>query len=153
MRTAKYPDVRRIEKIRLIKSLYSRWGAEEVRKLVRLIDWFIKLPKNLELRVREEIHVFEQEKQMPYVTSFEQLAMEEGEARGEARGEAHGEARAKAEGLRNGIALGLKLRFGGVGVQLMPEIRQIEDPVLLQRVFDSIESASSTDEIRHLWTP
>jgi hypothetical protein len=140
MQTADDPESRRIGKIGLIKSLYSRWARDDVRKLVRLIDWLVKLPKELELKVRDEIYTFEQEKQMPHLTSFEIFAMEEGEAKGEVRG------------LQEGIAVVLKLKFGEAGIRLMDEIRQINDPVLLRRILDSIEPASDIGDVRRTWT-
>ena len=87
MKTKGDAEGRKFEKLRLIKSLYDRWGGDEVRKLVRLIDWHMKLPKDYDRKLRHELEAFEKEKQMPFVTSFEQLAKEEGEAIGEARGE------------------------------------------------------------------
>ena len=57
---------------------------------VRLVDWMMHLREDLEERFRVELSSFEEERQMPYVTSIERLA----EARGEARGETRGQARA-----------------------------------------------------------
>jgi hypothetical protein len=151
MQTAGKPEQRRVGKIRLIKSLYDRWGRDDVRKLVRLIDWLVKLPRNLELRIREEVESFEKEKQMPFVTSFERLAKEEGEAIGEARGEARGEVRGKLMGLKEGIALALRLKFGEAGAVLAEELRLIQDLDLLHRIYDAIERSSDPNEIRSIW--
>ena len=147
MQTSGDPERRRVGKIGLIKGLYDRWGRDDVRKLARLIDWLVKLPKELELQVRDEIDAYEQEKQMPYITSFERLAMEEGEARGEARGKAMGEAR----GLQEGIALGLRLKFGEAGRGLIDEVHLINDLDLLHRIFDSIERSSDPADVRKAW--
>ncbi len=81
---------------------------------------------------------------MPYISSFEQLAMKEGEARGEARG--------RIEGLKDGIALALKLTFGEAGGRLADELRQVNDLETLQRVTAAVETATSLDEIRRVWT-
>jgi hypothetical protein len=151
-------EQRRIGKIRLIKSLYDRWGRDDVRRLVRLIDWLIRLPRTLELKVREEVEAFEQEKQMPYVTSFERLAKEEGEAigeaRGEARGEAIGEARGvaigKAIGLQDAIAMALEDRFGETGSRLMEDIRRIQDLDLLRRIFGTIQQCSDVADVHRI---
>jgi len=81
-------------------------------------------PQELELRVEKEIEAFEQEKQMPYVTSFERLGMErgmkqgiergvkQGKAQGRREGEAVGRREGEALGLKTGIALSLRAKFG-----------------------------------------
>lgn len=81
---------------------------------------------------------------MPYITSFERIAVEEGEARGEARG--------RAEGMKDGIALALKLKFGEARMHLAPEIRQLADIDTLKRVADSIETAGTIDDVRRVWS-
>ncbi|MCY2991119.1 MAG: transposase [Planctomycetota bacterium] len=66
-------------KTRLVKSLFERGlKAEEIRQLFRLIDWLMDLPPELERQFAEEIHRFEEERQMPYITSVERLAQEKG---------------------------------------------------------------------------
>jgi hypothetical protein len=138
-------DRRRVWKVRLIRGLYERgWEQEQVRQLFRLIDWFLRLPRGLELQVRTEVEAFEQERQMPYVSTWERWAMEKGKAEGEAKGKAEG----KAEGLREGIALGLRLKFGQAGVDMMPEVRQVNDPEVLQRIHNAIEPAATLEDVR-----
>jgi len=132
---------RRQWKVRLLKGLYRRgWAREDVRKLLTAIDWFLTLPRDDDRLVREEIEADEKEKQMPYITSFEQMAMEEGEARGEAKG------------LKDGISVALRLKFGEAGKLLIPELRQINDVDTLKRVTDSIEAAATVDDVRRIWS-
>jgi len=134
--TAHDPALRINWKVRLLKGLYARnWNREEVRQLLRTIDWFLKLSQEENQAVRAAIEADEQEKKVPYISSFEQLAMETGEARG------------RAEGLKDGIALALKLKFGEVGRQLAAELRDVADLGTLQRVA-SIETATSIDEVK-----
>jgi hypothetical protein len=95
---------RRSAKLRLIRGLYNRgWSREDVWELVRLIDWVLRLPKPMEVAFREELAAIEQEKRVPYVTSFKRPATEEGEPLGEIRGIAMGE----AKGVQEGTALWL----------------------------------------------
>src|SRR5262249_49982676 len=64
----------------LVKGLYERgFGRDEVIKLFRFIDWIMGLPKELERSFRQELHEYEKEKHMPYVTSVERLSREDGE--------------------------------------------------------------------------
>ena len=66
-------------KLRLIRGLYDRgWTAKDVRQLFRLIDWMMALPVELQGEFRSEINRFEEERHMPYLSSIERLAMEEG---------------------------------------------------------------------------
>ncbi len=139
MRTAHDPESRRRGKVGLIKHLYQRWDREEIGRLIRLIDWLMQLPKDLELKVQEEMQSFDQEKQMSYVPFYLRAAQSEGEAKG------------KAEGLQDGIAFGLKLKFGPAGSELMPEVRQITDVERLHRILDAIEQSTQPDQVRRVW--
>jgi hypothetical protein len=70
---------------------------------------------------------------MPFMTSFER--------------------RARTEELLAGIELGLELKFGGAGLQLMPEISQLTDVDLLRAVRQAIKTAASPEELRRVWAP
>jgi hypothetical protein len=156
---------RREWKVRLLKGLYQRgWEPKDVRQLIRTIDWFLTLPSKNDRLVRKAIESDELEKQMPYITSFEKIAAEEGEARGEARGinkgvtlgrkegvtlgRKEGEARGEARGLKDGIALALKLKVGQRGKLLIAKVRQTNDVKTLRRVTRSIDKAATIDDVR-----
>ena len=59
---------------------------EQVRQLFRVLDWFMALPPELEQSFRTEFARFEEARGMPYVTSIERLAREEGRQEGVAEG-------------------------------------------------------------------
>jgi hypothetical protein len=83
-------EKRKVRKREIITLLYRyRYGREDVLKLLRFIDWLIRLPDELEQELRAELTVLVEEKSMAYVTSFERFAREEGreEGRKEARKE------------------------------------------------------------------
>jgi predicted transposase/invertase (TIGR01784 family) len=42
------------------------------------LDWVLVLPEGLKQAFRSELEQYEQERQMPYVTSIEEMAIEEG---------------------------------------------------------------------------
>ncbi|HYV36780.1 MAG TPA: hypothetical protein VE988_13820, partial [Gemmataceae bacterium] len=68
--TRQSPSERKVWKLRLIKALYDRGlKREEMRQLFRLIDWMMRLPDELEAEFWQDIHHFEEERRMPYVTS------------------------------------------------------------------------------------
>src|SRR5258707_1514673 len=70
-------------------------------------------------RVARIITAHQQEKRMPFMTIFERVAME--------------------KGLLQGIEACLKLKFGAEGLELMPELREIQDHELLGVVLDAIQ--------------
>jgi hypothetical protein len=77
---------RKVRKGEIIALLYRyRYARDDVLMLLRFIDWLIRLPRALERTLRQELADLEEQTKMPYVTSWEQFAREEGEQRGEAK--------------------------------------------------------------------
>ena len=147
------PDARYAAKIKLIKGLYERgWAADEVRHLFRVIDWMVNLPKPLELNFCHEIKQYEEEKQMPFITTPERIGREEGLAQGRTEGRTEGRIEGRTEGLIKGIEVALELKFGEAGLRLMPEIRAIADEAKLEAVLHAIRTAAGPEDLRSVWT-
>jgi hypothetical protein len=128
------PGGRHAWKLRLVRGLYERgFSPKDVRELFRLIDWMMVLPPALNNMLWQDIHKIQEEKRMPFVTSFERLA--------------------QCRGLRKGIESLLRVRFGEEGLKLMPEMQQIYEEEQLQAILTALETAASPDEVRHLWAP
>jgi len=72
---------------------------------------------------------------MTYITTAERIGMEQG----------------RREGLLDGIALALEIKFGQAGVDLMPEIRQLEDLTTIQAIYERIKTAAIPDEVRAVY--
>jgi len=126
-------------KLQLVRGLYDHgWTAEDVRQLFRLIDWMMALPLDLQNQFRGEVHRYEEGKRMPYLSSMERLAKEEGEAVG------------LRKGLLQGIAAALRCKFGAAGVKLLPRIRALKSTDKLQALTEAIPNATSVEEIREL---
>jgi hypothetical protein len=71
-------------KMRLVRRLYERgYARQDVLELFRFIDWVLTLPQGLEARFRTELARFEEETQMPYITSIERMGIEQGIQQGE----------------------------------------------------------------------
>ena len=80
LETKKDKPTRKIWKMRLVRRLYeSGYNQDEVLNLFRFLDWLLKLPKNLEAEFLQELTAYEEERQMPYVTSVERIGIEKGE--------------------------------------------------------------------------
>ncbi|HVA65512.1 MAG TPA: Rpn family recombination-promoting nuclease/putative transposase, partial [Elusimicrobiota bacterium] len=135
-------------KMRLLKGLFERgFTGDEIRQLLRLIDWVMDLPEEMEEQVQEEMVRFGEEKNMPYVTSFERLGFKRGKAEGEAKGKAEGEAKGKADALLHV----LERRFArGVSTDLEAFIRAATDLERLDRWLDLAFEAGSLDEFQRL---
>ncbi len=133
METRRDPERRRAWKVELVKGLYDRgMGPEVVRELFRFIDWVLELPAGLEDRFRDEMESYQQEKKMPYMNTFERHSM--------------------VKGLLPGIEALLRVRFGAEGLELMPELKQVRDPYLLEDLLHKIETAKTLAQVRRFWT-
>jgi hypothetical protein len=128
------PELRYAEKRHLIIGLFDRGLTEEkIRELIRLIDWFLELPSDLQTEFRAEMYAYEQEKKMPYVTSFERLAREEG----------------KRDGILEALAISLEARFGEAGAAFAQELHAVADVDKLRQIQRSVVLMSkSIDELR-----
>jgi len=139
--TTQDPQGRYLGKLTLAKSLYQRgYSRGDILELFRLIDWMMTLPEGIESEFKQEIRRFEEDLQMPYVTSFERLARIEG----------------KQEGLSEGILQKgredvidvLTIRFSDVPPSLVEAINQIEDPSLLKTLLRQAITTSSIIEFQ-----
>jgi hypothetical protein len=72
-------EVRKEWKFRLTRRLYEQgYERQDILNLFRFLDWMMELPEGLKQAFRVELEQYEQERQMPYVTSIEQMAIEQG---------------------------------------------------------------------------
>ncbi|NET57182.1 MAG: transposase [Symploca sp. SIO2E6] len=78
-KTRQDPDSRYQGKLRIVKNLYQQgYERQDILEVFRLIDWMMTLPASLEENFTREIQRYEEENQMPYVTSVERLGIEQG---------------------------------------------------------------------------
>ena len=93
--TRKDLPARKEWKFRLTRMLYERdYDRQDIIKLFRFIDWILELPEGLKQEFKSDLKRYEQEKQMPYITSIERMGIEEGLAQG------------RQEGIQQGIQQG-----------------------------------------------
>src|SRR5207302_1518476 len=76
IQTQRDPANRRFWKFRLVRGLYERgFSAEDVRQLLRLIDWLMELPPPTQAEFETELDEYQGAQRMPFVTSFERRGM------------------------------------------------------------------------------
>ncbi|HRI13409.1 MAG TPA: transposase [Verrucomicrobiota bacterium] len=111
-RTAGEPVNRRQAKWRLVRHLVAKgYERQDVLELLVLIDWLLTLPLEQEVEFRREWVEFEQENVMPFVSSFERWAREEGQT----------------TSTREAILDALSARFGEVPVDVLEIIKVTTD--------------------------
>ncbi len=77
--TSKNREERLRWKLSLTRRLYQQgYQRQDIINLFAFIDWVMTLPENLETRFWTEVRQFEEEQQMPYITSVERLGIEQG---------------------------------------------------------------------------
>jgi hypothetical protein len=97
----------------------------------------VQLPEELEQQFAEEIHQFEEERRMPYVTSVERFAMQRGREEG------------RQEGLLEAAALLLESKFGAAGKRLLPQVRKLKAEQL-RKLASALASAESLDDVKRV---
>jgi hypothetical protein len=69
----------------LVRLLYERgYGRKDILELFRVLDWLLQLPEGLEQEFKRELIAFEEQANMPYITSIERLGRQEGRQEGQA---------------------------------------------------------------------
>ena len=105
-------------------------------KLFRFMDFVLRLPEDLSLRFRNELDVIEKELNMPYVTSVERLARQEGIQKG------------ILQGAVDLLRQSLEVRFGEVPASLLEKIQQCQDVDVLRAIHKQVLTVGSLDELR-----
>jgi len=112
---------------RLFEQDYSR---DDVVELVRLVDWMMGLPSALEQEFRAELRQYQEERQMPYITSFERLT--------------------QVETLQEVILEALSLRFGTLPPGLVDALSQLDDVARLKQLHRGSVTTTSLEEFQSL---
>ncbi len=122
------PAGRRTWKFRLVRGLYERgFSREEVRQLLRVIDWLMELPPRFKRQFEQELNQYEEGRRVPYVTTFERNGM-----------------------LRMIKAL-LRKKFGAEGAKLIPGIAKLDDADKYEALMLAIASATTLEEVRQAY--
>jgi len=85
----------------------------------------------------------------PFVQRLQQQSLEQGLEKGLERGREQG----LVEGLHKAIELGLELKFGAAGLELLPEIHQITQVALLEALQEALKTAPTPAAISQIYQP
>ncbi len=133
-------------KWRIAKILYRRdWGRQQVINLFKVIDWMMHLPAELTRQFRQDLETLEKESRMPYVTSIEQLAAEEGFNKGMQQGMQQGRIEARRQLLKRVMSL----RFGDVPPWVDDKLGEASESEL----DNWTDAALSADQIDRVFGP
>ncbi|MEB3295875.1 MAG: DUF4351 domain-containing protein [Synechococcales bacterium] len=114
---------RKVWKVRLVKRLYELgYERSEVLNLFKFIDWVMILPERLKQSFWNELRTYEEERQVPYITSVEQIGYDRGLERGLEQGLERGE--------RSLILRLLNRKFGALPDRTIDRINQLALPQL-----------------------
>jgi flagellar biosynthesis/type III secretory pathway protein FliH len=125
------------------------YSGEQVRLAFGFVDWLLRLPDALREQFVAELRTFEEERQMSYITSIEELGIEKGIEQGIEQGRTEG----RVAGLLEGIAFGLDLKFGDAAAPVIAEVQQLNDLALLEAIMRQIKTATILDEVRRVYAP
>ncbi|MGE0086831.1 MAG: hypothetical protein AB7S75_20695 [Desulfococcaceae bacterium] len=130
-------------KFYLIRMLYHRgYTREDILELCRFIDWLMVLPEDLEKQLSEELAKAEEEKKMPYVTSWERIGRKEGKKEGKAEG--------KVEASREMLIDAVRGRFGRVPRDVSRTVRQIGEFTVLKSLLVQAVKCHDLESFREM---
>ncbi|MGH9840765.1 MAG: DUF4351 domain-containing protein [Blastocatellia bacterium] len=118
----------------ILELLHGNQDSEQIRNLLRFLDWLFQLPEELEEKLGYDVRAKVEDKRMPYITSWERIA----ERRGEQRGK---------------LALifhMLKGRVGALDEKMKARIEQLSSPRLEQLADALIDFTQPSDLERWL---
>ncbi len=128
-------------KLSLAKRLYSAgFERTDVINLYRFIDWMMTLPQELQQEFEETLSQYEEDRKMPYLSNIERRGLERGIEQGIEVGRLLGK-----------IEMALELKFGELGLNLMPEISQIRDTEQLTAIKTALKTVETLEEIRGIY--
>jgi hypothetical protein len=119
-------------KLRLIRFLYARdYTREQILAWFRVLDWMLGLPEDLDREFREELIAFEEETQMPYVTSVERIGIQKGLQQGLEQGRQEGRQEGRREGEAAILLRQISLKFGPPSEHVRARIEAADADTLL----------------------
>ncbi|WP_448151902.1 Rpn family recombination-promoting nuclease/putative transposase [Castellaniella caeni] len=121
LQALRHHGARRVAPVLSLARLLYEYGyaRDQVRSLLRLIEWMLRLPKDQEPIYLAALKRVKQERKMSYVLVAERLGMEKGRAKGQAEGRIEG----RVEGQAELLLLQIERRFGPVAGDVTQRVR------------------------------
>ncbi|HMV46414.1 MAG TPA: DUF4351 domain-containing protein [Blastocatellia bacterium] len=134
----------------LIKGLYELgYDRRRIVALLKFMDWAMRLPKEQEKDIQETIFQIEEGKKVPYVTSWERMAKEEGLQAGLQAGLQEGLQEGLQKGLLSSVVLLLSHRFGELSEALQNKLKKLQEEQLRELVVAVLGFETKSD--LHNW--
>ncbi len=128
--TKKDLPARKEWKFRLTRMLYEQeYERQDILNLFRFLDWILELPEGLKQEFKSDLKRYEQEKQMPYITSMTSGRSQTIERMGIAEGLQQG-LQQEQERQRSLVSRLLTRRVGVVPEALVKQVEQLTIPQL-----------------------
>ena len=145
--TRKNSTKRLASKTQIVRLMYQHgYSRENVLRLLRLIDWMMALPTELESAFEQAMITIEQEHKMTFITSFERLSEKRGLEKGLAQGKLDGRLEGKLEGEATMLQRQLARKFGPLPQPLLQRI-QSATPDQLETWSLNILDAATLDDV------
>ncbi len=140
------PNERKQWKWTLIRRLFERgYSRDEVINLFRFIDRMMALPSALERELKAEVRRYQEERQMPFLSQMELMAIEEGREKGREEGLQQG-----LQIVRESVLAALQVRFETVPPELVEVINNIADITRLRQLLLQAIAIPSLTEFQQL---
>lgn len=137
-------------KFRLIRLMYDRdYERALIVELFRLIDWMIRLPAALEAEFHQELYAFEEQRQMPYITTVERAGIEKGKLLGMDLGVKKGVKQGVKQGEATILMAQLEEKFGSTTLEAYRERIAAAEPEELLQWSKRILTAETPEMIFH----
>jgi hypothetical protein len=150
-RTRRSPAARFDAKRRLVRLLYERnWTRQRILNFFSVLDWMMRLPRELEQGLWQDIESIEGERKVKYVTSVERLAIERGLRKGMEQGLEigieKGIEQGRAQGTASVLLRLLNRRFGPLSPDITRRLSQ-STPEQLEIWAERVLDARAIDEV------
>lgn len=151
IKSEKEPDKRYSFRLDLTKELYNRnYSKEQIIRLYRFIDYVLRLPEPKALQFNKEMELFEEARTMPYISTTERMAREEGLLQGIRQGISEGieqgRTRGQLEKAREAVLEVLEVRFGNVPFRVKEEVIRCNDLDRLNKALRHALLIAAVDE-------
>ena len=138
----------------LVQGLYRRgWNKQQVIDLFKVLDWMMRLPKDLDAQLWQNLETLEEETHMTYISSVERIGMEKGLEKGLQQGIEKGLEQGIEQGMQQGQARILRIlarqltqRFGDVPVWVTQRLNEASVDEL-EAWAEAVLSADSIDAV------